>query len=88
MSGKDEALTGLWTPPANGSGLRAASNKWDEAIERVVIESFKVAYGGGIVTIDKGSTYYEDVKGRVLIGWHGTYNPPRDMAGYSAIEKD
>ncbi|MGC6770321.1 hypothetical protein [Enterococcus sp. LJL51] len=81
-------MTGLWTPPASNSGIRPASNKWDEAAERTATEEFKVAYGGGIVNVKKGSTYYVDTKDRVLVGWHGTYDPPRDMGGYSILKVD
>jgi hypothetical protein len=40
-----------------------------------------VAYGGAVISIPKGAVYYADSFGRVLIGWHGTYSPPRGMDG-------
>jgi hypothetical protein len=37
-----------------------------------------VPYAGGKVYISRGDTYFT-YKGKVAIGWHGTYNPPRGM---------
>ena len=45
----------------------------------------RVAYGGGSVVIPAGTRYFADALGRTLVGWHGTYNPPADMGGYSCI---
>ena len=81
MSETDNTKTDLWAPPAADSGLRAASKNWREASAQIATEEFKVAYAGGIVTVAKDATYYVDSKGRVLIGWHGSYNPPRNMNG-------
>lgn len=44
-------------------------------------------YAGGVVRIRPGDTYYVDKAGAVLVGWHGTYDPPCDMEGYAMIEK-
>ena len=45
-------------------------------------------YAGGVVRIRPGGdTYYVDKAGAVLVGWHGTYDPPCDMGGYAMIEK-
>lgn len=38
-----------------------------------------VYYNGVKLTIPKGYTYFT-YKDKVAIGWHGTYNPPRDMS--------
>ena len=40
-----------------------------------------------MVRIRPGDTYYVDKAGAVLVGWHGTYDPPCDMGGYAVIEK-
>lgn len=36
--------------------------------------------------IRAGDRYFLDDEGGVLIGWHGTYNPPCDMGGDSCID--
>lgn len=88
MIEKEKEMAGLWSPPKSGSELKPASNRWSEAIEQIATEEFKVAYAGGIVKIEKGSKFYIDDQGRILIGWHGTYNPPCDMGGNSILKKD
>jgi len=40
-----------------------------------------------VVRIRPGDTYYVDKAGAVLVGWHGTYDPPCDMGGCAMIEK-
>ena len=46
----------------------------------------RVNYGGGVVNIKVGDTYYIDNSDRILVGWHGTYNPPCGMDGESMLE--
>lgn len=65
--------------------LRPSSCNWDEAIEHQATEAMLVAYGGGVVKIKIGSRYFVDSFGRVLIGWHGSYDPPCGMDGESMI---
>ncbi len=74
----------LWAPPVDPD-VRPSSNRWHEAVEaRTGAESF-VAYGGGLVRIPKGARYFVDSLGRVLVGWHGTFDPPCGMDGESMI---
>lgn len=74
----------LWSPPIDPDVL-PSSNHWDEATSaRANVELF-VAYGGSLVRITKGATYFVDSFSRVLVGWHGTFNPPRDMDGGSML---
>lgn len=42
-------------------------------------QNIRVYYGGQPLFIAKGETYFT-YKGKVAIGWHGTYNPPMDMS--------
>ena len=70
----------LWAPSSDPD-LRPSSNAWDEAVKRYSSEAFLVAYAGGVVKVLVGSTFYVDSLNRILIGWHGTFDPPRDMAG-------
>jgi len=74
-----------WSPVANPN-LMAASNRYSEAVSKVAESTMKVAYAGGVVTILAGCNYYADAWGRVLIGWHGSFNPPRGMGGESMLE--
>jgi len=76
----------VWKPPADASTL-PSSSLWDEAVEKHAKEDMLVSYGGGIVGIRQGDQYFTDSFGRVLVGWHGTYDPPCDMGGYSMIRR-
>lgn len=74
----------LWAPPMDPD-VRPSSNRWREATEATANVDLFVAYGGGLVRIPKGSPYFVDSLGRVLVGWHGTFNPPCGMDGESMI---
>jgi len=65
--------------------LLPSSNSWGEALERRALEVMMVAYAGGIVRIPDGARYYADSFERILIGWHGTYDPPCGMDGESMM---
>jgi hypothetical protein len=41
-------------------------------------QSITLDYVGAKITIPKGDNYFT-YKGKVAIGWHGTYNPPCGM---------
>ena len=62
-----------------------SSHLWGEARECTAREDMAVAYGGGRAVILAGRCYYADSFDRALIGWHGTYDPPLDMGGYTLI---
>lgn len=76
----------LWLPPVDPDVL-PSSNRWNEATETIAQAVLFVAYGGGLVRIPQGTRYFVDSLGRVLVGWHGTYNPPRGMDGYSMVSR-
>ena len=44
-----------------------------------------IKYGGGHVDIPAGGRYYVDSFERVLVGWHGSYDPPCGMDDYPMI---
>lgn len=73
-----ERSTGPWEPPAE-PGLLPSSSAWDEGSERRAWRELRVAYGGGTVVIPAGARYSVDSFERVLVGWHGTYDPPEGM---------
>ena len=79
-----EPMTGLWehTEP----NLMPSSNLWDEAEQKIAATELKAQYGGGVAIIRPGERYFTDSAGRVLVGWHGTTNPPSGMDGYSMIK--
>ena len=60
-------------------GLLPSSNAWDEQRERRAEREMKVAYAGGVVVIPPGARYFADSFERVVVGWHGSYDPPRGM---------
>ena len=74
----------LWDPPLDPDVL-PSSNRWSEATEAIATAELFVAYGGGLVRIARGSPYFTDSLNRVLVGWHGTFNPPCGMGGESML---
>lgn len=74
----------LWPPPVDPDVL-PGSNRWDEAMEGKAHDELFVAYARGVVRIPGGDRYFKDSFGRVLIGWHGTYDPPCGMDGESML---
>ena len=74
----------LWAAPIDPD-LRPSSSLWNEAVGCRALEVTLIAYGGSVVKIPNGARYFEDSFGRVLIGWHGTYDPPCGMDGGSMI---
>lgn len=74
----------LWGPPKDPA-LLPASCLWSEARERLAERNLIFAYAGSTASVPAGKRYYVDSFGRALIGWHGTYNPPKDMGGYSLL---
>lgn len=81
-------VSGVWKPVPRPT-MRASSCKWGSHVPatgtRTAAEDFTVAYAGGVVRIGKGRTYHVDDWGRVLVGWHGTFDPPCDMGGESIL---
>ncbi len=80
----DQQIESLWLTSTDPD-LLPSSNSWSEAIERHAVEVLIVAYAGGTVKIPNGARYYADSFERILIGWHGTYDPPCGMDGESMI---
>lgn len=82
---RDAVQDELWQPPAS-TDVRASSSAWQEAEPRRTQLGLMVGYGGGTVQIPPGSRYYVDSFERILVGWHGTFDPPSDMGGYPCID--
>ena len=68
----------LWEPSPDAE-LLPSSCAWDEQSERRAVNTMNVAYGGGVVVIPPGARYFVDAFDRVVIGWHGSYDPPGGM---------
>jgi uncharacterized protein len=79
--------SGPWGPTEE-VGPRPSSSRWAGATARHAAEPFEVAYGGSIVRIQRGTRYFVDEFHRVLVGWHGTTDPPSGMYGESMVSAD
>lgn len=77
---------GLWSPVPD---LLPSSSGWAEAEAeaRRALLPMRVGYGGAVIDVPAGSRYYVDSFERVLIGWHGTFDPPCGMDGYSMVRE-
>ncbi|AGO82442.1 Ankyrin repeat domain containing protein [Pandoravirus dulcis] len=64
---------------------RPCSRAFDEASERRALTAFHVPYAGGLVRVCAGSRYFVDTCDCVLIGWHGSYDPPFGMDGIDLV---
>lgn len=74
----------LWAPAADPD-LLPSSGAWGTHAERYAWRELRVGYAGGRVVIPAGARYYVDSFERVLVGWHGTYDPPAGMDGESML---
>jgi len=74
----------LWEPSPEPD-LLPSSSAWSKPAERCAWRELQIAYGGGRVVIPAGARYYVDAFERVLVGWHGTYDPPGGMDGESML---
>jgi len=59
---------------------RVKSCLWNGATPVVAARPFPI-HGLSGISVRAGETYYVDVWGRVLVGWHGSVCPPNDMDG-------
>lgn len=75
----------LWAPkdgPKDGGDddVLASSPLWEEAMPVRIRETIRVHYASGIVKASPESgMVWVDLEARVLVGWHGTVQPPRGM---------
>lgn len=80
--------------PSKEADFVAGSCAWQEAKETTASEDMQVMYSGELAHIHgcdlpqlrKGDRYYQDDCGRVLVGWHGSIDPPRRFDGESLLE--
>ena len=63
----------------------ATSTRWEEAQLRVATSDVFVDGLSGLVRA--GQKYYVDGSGRVLVGWHGSVDPPCGMDGESLVDE-
>jgi uncharacterized protein len=78
------AANSSWEAPSDAT-LLPSSCAWSESVRRTAVREMRVAYAGSIVAIPPRATYYVDSFERILIGWHGTYDPPSGMDGEPMI---
>jgi uncharacterized protein len=84
MHGAEQNSKALWAPPPEPE-LLPSSHHWSAHVERRAWRELRVGYGGGCVVIPAGARFYVDSFERVLVGWHGTYDPPSGMDGESML---
>lgn len=80
----DERARGLWAPPQHRAHV-PSSSAWDEATERRAWRELQVAYADGVRVIPAGARHFVDPFGRMLLGWHGSFDPPAGMDGESML---
>jgi len=82
---RDAVQQELWAPLISPD-VRPSSNAWHEAEPRRTQLGLMVAYGGKTIHIPPGARYYADSFERILVGWHGTFDPPCGMDGDPCID--
>jgi hypothetical protein len=82
---RDAVQRGPWAPVASAD-VRPSSNAWREAEPRRTQLGLTVGYAGATIQIPPGSRYYVDSFERILVGWHGTFDPPCGMDGSPIID--
>jgi hypothetical protein len=77
---------GAWSAPSPDPLVRPWGRRRDSTVrERRASRAFLVSYGGGRVPVPAGARYYVDEGDRAIVGWHGTFDPPRGMDGEPLI---
>lgn len=79
-----DSENGAWNAPEDPDVL-PSSRQWADAQRTTALTDLYVSYSASLVRIPKGATHYVDAFGRVLIGFHGTFNPPCGMGGESLL---
>jgi len=74
----------LWGPPADPEAL-PSSNQWQDARPAIATADMFVVYGEKVIRIPQASRHFVDAFGRVLIGWHGSYDPPCDQGAMPQV---
>lgn len=74
----------LWEP-SPVPDILPSSSAFGEAEKRRALLELRVAYGGAVIVIPPGSRYFVDSFERVLVGWHGTFDPPGGMDAESMV---
>ena len=88
-------LEGCWKPPATAaldddndnndsehSYLLASSNVWKEALAIRIQDDLVIQYGEGVARASPSKhngLVWIDLDARVLVGWHGSVQPPHGM---------
>lgn len=83
--GHDQLAAWLLAFADTTGATRPCSRAFDEASERRALTAFHVPYAGGLVHVRAGSRYFVDTCDCVLIGWHGSYDPPFGMDGIDLV---
>nr|UMO78831.1 Ankyrin repeat domain containing protein [Pandoravirus belohorizontensis] len=83
--GHDELAAWLAAFADKTGATRPCSRAFNEASERRATAAFHVPYAGGMVRVRAGSRYFVDACDCVLIGWHGSYDPPFGMDGIDLV---
>jgi len=65
--------------------VKFCSHDSTNCIRKIADFDTRVPYAGSFVSIKKGDAYWETPDKKVVIGWHGSYNPPCDMDGNARI---
>ncbi|MFI0471836.1 hypothetical protein ACGLWX_03830 [Halomonas sp. HMF6819] len=78
---------GHWKAPTDPD-IHPASGHWHPCQTRRAEQGLLVGYGDSVVAIDAGQRYFVDAFERVLVGWHGTFDPPMDMGGWPLVNED
>ena len=47
--------------------------------ETIAEENYMIEYMGNFVYIEKNEHIWRDKEGKIIIGWHGSYDPPTGM---------
>jgi hypothetical protein len=67
------------------SQFRPISSHYSQGKPNIAQQEFRVQYASRVIPICINKTYYTDNKGHVLVGWHGSINPPCGMDGESMM---